>query len=95
MQNGINGGARIPTLPASKTLSGEPILLKPKLQDTVEETLLSQSLVDESANHLLGLMKGLNPRVAGEVATACECAKQIQALVRLKLDVYRTLKGQR
>lgn len=67
---------------------------RPGPQDIDEERLLSTNLVDESANHLLALMKGLQePNDQSSVMAACEVVKQISGLMRLKLDVYKAIKG--
>ncbi len=69
-------------------------VLNPGSLDISEAKLLSTSLVDESANHLLGLMKSLEePNEQSSVMAACEVVKQISSLMRLKLDVYKALKG--
>lgn len=62
----------------------------PTLEEAISE---STNLIDDSAKHLFGLMKGLDPKDSSEVMTACEVAKQIQNLARVKLDYIRTMKS--
>ena len=57
-----------------------------------EEKLVSMSLIDASGKHLLGLMMKLEDSESS-VMTACEVAKQITQLGRLKLDVYKAIKS--
>lgn len=83
----------IPLLPNPKSGSGTLTVLKPQSPKSVEETLLSSNLVNDSGNHLLELMVNLNAKNADDVRAACECAKQIAALAHLKLKVYRTIRG--
>lgn len=45
----------------------------------------SMSLLDDTARHLHGLMKS-----ADNVADACNCAKQLYSIMRLKLDAIKT-----
>lgn len=92
MRNVKLGEEPIPFLPASSTRSGGIIPSKPALTSFEEAILHSTSLIDDSAKHLFALMKGLNPREPKEVLTACEVAKQIQNLARVKLDFIKAMK---
>lgn len=53
----------------------------------------SMNLIDESAKQLFETMKTIIASSPEEINAACNCAKQIQSLMRLKLDVIRTKKG--
>lgn len=66
--------------------------------DSNAARLTSMNLIDDSAQHLHGLLKSVgtddpirlrDPRVISAAAT---CAKQIHSLIRLKLDVLRELR---
>lgn len=62
-------------------------------QDSAMGQLDSMSIVDESAKHLLGVMRAMRPSEPEEVNSACNCAKNIEKLMRLKLDVIRFTLG--
>lgn len=49
---------------------------------------VGMSLIDESANYMFELMKDSQ----NSVNDSCNCAKQIQSLLRLKLDAIRLAK---
>jgi hypothetical protein len=63
------------------------------LDNTSSDKSPSTSLIDSSAQHLFDLMKSLEKNKSSTrvetVKAACECAKGIQSLIRLKLDMYR------
>lgn len=61
----------------------------------------STNLIDESTKQLKDLMKSLTKQVTTEenlfksvnsVNAACNCAKQISSLIRVKLDIYKEYK---
>ncbi len=52
----------------------------------------SMSLLDRSADHMFELMKGLSGGDSADVNAACNCAKNIQSLMRLKLDAMKLQK---
>ena len=53
-----------------------------------------QSLINESVQQLVGLMKTAtrSAKDKNDVSAACNCAKQITGLLRLKLDIYKASK---
>lgn len=63
---------------------------------------VSMNLLDDSAQHLHGLMRGLFANIPGadvraydpdRVNSACNCAKQIYSIMRLKLDCIKVQLG--
>jgi hypothetical protein len=65
--------------------------LKPS-ENSSAETSHSMSLIDKSATHLHDLMKSVAPSQTTEpekIKSACEAAKQMTQLLRLKLDILR------
>lgn len=80
-------------MPSSMTKNIGLTQSKDTLQNSEEGKLVSMSLIDESGSILIGMMKGLDKQDGSSVMTACEVAKQITQLGRLKLDVYKAIKG--
>ena len=93
MQNDDRRENSILPMPSSMTRGTGQTDLAQKQQSSNEEKLVSMSLVDESGNILLGMMRGLDGTDGSNVMTACEVAKQITQLGRLKLDVFKAIKG--
>lgn len=93
MPNG-NGSGLLKHTPAT------PIVPKSESTELVKSP--SMSLLDDSANHLYALMKGLHANAPepetraydpDRVRAACLCASEIHKLMRLKLDAIRLAKG--
>lgn len=64
-------------------------------------TSRSQSLIDESVQHLSELMRSISPKKNGDqnvqltvqqVNAACNCAKQISQMIKLKVDFAREVR---
>lgn len=83
---------RIPKLPRPRTSETGSEALRVIEPSFEAEESVSMSLVDGSLRRLHGLMQSLN-ETPEDIKSACELAKQIQSLCRLKLDCYRMLKG--
>lgn len=67
-----------------------------KLPSLEEGTSQSMTLIDDSAKTLFGLMEDIKKKTdrdGGDVMTACEIAKQIASLARVKLDFIKLMKG--
>lgn len=63
--------------------------LSTPLRSSNEGISTSMNLIDESANHLYGLMKEVRPRDANDINAVCNIAKQLQNFMRIKLDVIK------
>lgn len=75
------------------------------LIDLQQESLASLSLINDSAKHLFDLMKDIRKDVEADVPAAtrrvnpmhinaaCNCARSINGLLKLKLDVLKFQKG--
>lgn len=88
-----NTGSNIQSRKESEDDAATKAVLRLQQQDSGMEPSDSMILIDESARHMLDLMKGLNAREPEGITAACNCARQIEKLMRLKLDVLRTKKG--
>ena len=81
--------------------TNQTVVVSPELRGTVVEACSrSMSLIDDTNAHLSALMKGLgtnspSPEMRhldqGRVNAACNCAKQMSNMMRLKLDAVRIL----
>lgn len=58
-----------------------------------EERLLSPKSLNECADHLLDSMDELTFTDHDDIKLACQIAKQIQGLAKVKLDIYKTMKS--
>lgn len=81
-----------------------PAKLEEQSSTSSAEPLISMHLIDDSVTHLHGLMKGIasEAREAEKrrldpamVNAACNCAKNIYGLMRLKFDVVKASRGRR
>lgn len=59
------------------------------------ELLESTSSLDDSAKHLLAVMRGLSGRDVESVKAACMCAKEIANLARAKIEYIKALTPKR
>lgn len=92
MKDVDNGAKPIQRLPMSRIGATETAESRPTLLSAGEVILQSTSLIDDSAKHLFGLMKNLSSNCADDAKVACDLAKQIQGLARVKLDYIKALK---
>lgn len=83
---------QIQRLPAPRTLNGIELHSNTVLPNFEEVVLQSTNSINDSANHLFGLMKGLNQQDEATPMTAVELAKQLANLARVKLDYIKLMK---
>lgn len=97
------GAEKIQNLPASMIRNGEIIQSNPPLQNFAEEISDSLNLIDGSAKHIFDTMRNIKPSKLddgtiadqldyNDIDSICKCAKEIQNLARVKLEMLRLKK---
>lgn len=67
------------------------VALSTPSQDAEKETLQSMNFIDESARHMIGLMKGLKAYDAQDVKAACQCAQVVCNLMSVRQKAIKMI----